>query len=90
MIHLYTYSLPAALRLVLAGEDTCGEPKAFAVTARRQISGKCFRTDSQFRPFRPLGASTQAVRNVPHSFALRKFRIPHETLGLRIRMHSEF
>ncbi len=48
MIHT---GLPSALRLMLAGADSCGEPKAFAVTARRQIDGKYF---SQFRPFRPF------------------------------------
>ena len=37
-----------------------------------------------FRPFRPLGASTQAVRNISHSFALRSFRIPHDTLGFSL------
>jgi len=39
MIHI---GLPSALRLVLAGADSCGEPKGLAVTARRQISGKYF------------------------------------------------
>ncbi len=83
MIHT---GLQSALRLLLAGADSCGEPKAFAVTARRQISGKSFRPvclcGTSFAQFARLGASTQAVRNVSHSFALRKFRIPHDTLAM--------
>ncbi len=38
---------PSALRLVLACADSCGDPKAFAVTARRHISGKYFHTEGQ-------------------------------------------
>ena len=78
---IYTHiGLPSALCLSLAGADSCGEPKAFAVTARRQISGKYFRTDSQcgtsFAHFARLGRRRrpcETFRTVSHceSFAFR-------------------
>jgi len=57
---------------------------AAAVAVSRTAANYSFRPDclceTSFARFARLGASTQAVRNVSHSFAMRKFRISHDTL----------
>ncbi len=85
MIHI---GLPSALRLVLAGADSCGEPKAFAVTARRQISGKYFRTDSQCgTTFAHLGRRRrpcETFRTVSH--CARHTAVPRDEVAISLEV----